>query len=148
LADVWFTVHYDDAEEQDEKTERLPAHTYVLSIGSSVFHTMFHGNFAAQHDIDIPDVQPNAFKEMLRYSTFKNCPRRFSQIYVHGRNMLNRRERVAHAVLCAQISHHTVDKCVSDIHAGRVVGLEPTHTIRQTFSITPIPQIFGCNNSS
>ncbi|CAM6000355.1 unnamed protein product [Sphagnum balticum] len=66
LADVWFTLHYDGDELDQKRDERLPAHTYVLSIGSSVFHTMFHGNFAAQHEIDIPDVQPNAFKEMLR----------------------------------------------------------------------------------
>ncbi|XP_055348196.1 BTB/POZ domain-containing protein 6-like [Paramacrobiotus metropolitanus] len=45
------------------------AHKYILSIRSTVFHTMFHGSMPEKCDeyIDIPDFLPDAFANMLSY---------------------------------------------------------------------------------
>ncbi len=51
--------------------EKVPAHKLVLSIGSQVFMAMFYGSGAQMHSndsiIEIPDVEPDSFKHMLRY---------------------------------------------------------------------------------
>ena len=50
-----------------EKPARIPAHKYVLATSSSVFFAMFYGPLAEEKDeIEIPDVEPNAFVTMLR----------------------------------------------------------------------------------
>jgi len=46
----------------------IPAHKYVLSIGSSVFLAMFHGDLKEKKaTVPIPDVEPSAFLTLLRY---------------------------------------------------------------------------------
>ncbi|XP_055348228.1 BTB/POZ domain-containing protein 6-like [Paramacrobiotus metropolitanus] len=64
LSDVRFTV---GRQFGHEKT--IPAHKFVLSIRSTVFRTMFYGSLPEQcHDvIDIPDIHPDAFTNMLSY---------------------------------------------------------------------------------
>ena len=50
--------------------ERIPAHKLVLSIGSQVFMAMFYGSgshMMPSSEIEIPDVEPEPFKHMLRY---------------------------------------------------------------------------------
>ncbi|VDM39858.1 unnamed protein product, partial [Toxocara canis] len=61
LADVHFIVGSGD------DRERIPAHSYVLSIASSTFSAMFHGGFEDKTEIEIPDVEPTAFKILLKY---------------------------------------------------------------------------------
>lgn len=61
LADVYFIV----GTENDR--EHIPAHSYVLSIASSTFSAMFHGGFEKKTEIEIPDVEPIAFKVLLKY---------------------------------------------------------------------------------
>lgn len=61
MADVYFVIG------QDNKI-RIPAHKYVLAIGSSVFYAMFFGGLASNSDeIEIPDVEPVAFMVLLKY---------------------------------------------------------------------------------
>ncbi|XP_002130943.2 BTB/POZ domain-containing protein 6-B [Ciona intestinalis] len=49
-------------------SKRIPAHKYVLAIGSSVFFAMFNGDLAEnKEEIHIPDVEPKAFLALLRY---------------------------------------------------------------------------------
>nr|XP_061798188.1 BTB/POZ domain-containing protein 6-B-like isoform X2 [Nerophis lumbriciformis] len=49
-------------------SQRVPAHKYVLAVGSSVFCAMFYGDLAEEEaDIHIPDVEPAAFLIMLKY---------------------------------------------------------------------------------
>ena len=51
--------------------EKLPAHKLILSIGSQVFMAMFYGSGSHMHSnnsiIEIPDVEPESFKQTLRY---------------------------------------------------------------------------------
>ena len=62
MADVHFVVG------QGSASVRLPAHKYVLATGSSVFYAMFYGQLAdTDKDIKIPDVEPTAFLNLLRY---------------------------------------------------------------------------------
>ncbi|VDK45355.1 unnamed protein product [Anisakis simplex] len=61
LADVVFIVG------SEEDRERIPAHSYVLSIASRIFSAMFHGGFEKKTEIEIPDVEPIAFKILLKY---------------------------------------------------------------------------------
>lgn len=62
LADVHFKVGRGGAE------QRIPAHRFVLSVGSAVFDAMFNSTLAAQEDeITIPDVEPAAFLSLLRF---------------------------------------------------------------------------------
>lgn len=79
LADVYFSVgsdltHNSLGEQAKNVTlpERIPAHKLVLSIGSQVFMAMFYGTgsqMAQPSDnlINLPDVEPEPFKHMLRY---------------------------------------------------------------------------------
>uniref|UniRef100_A0A915JEM8 BTB domain-containing protein n=1 Tax=Romanomermis culicivorax TaxID=13658 RepID=A0A915JEM8_ROMCU len=48
---------------------RIPAHKFVLSVGSAVFDAMFNGAMAVQNqdDIELPDVEPAAFLALLKF---------------------------------------------------------------------------------
>ncbi|KAL2098635.1 hypothetical protein ACEWY4_005115 [Coilia grayii] len=62
MADVHFVVG------SPGDTIRIPAHKYVLAVGSSVFCAMFYGDLAeTKSEIHIPDVEPAAFLILLRY---------------------------------------------------------------------------------
>lgn len=46
---------------------RYAAHKLVLSVGSSVFAAMFYGKLAeSSGEIEVPDVESDAFFELLR----------------------------------------------------------------------------------
>ncbi|XP_032197485.1 BTB/POZ domain-containing protein 6 [Mustela erminea] len=62
MADVHFVVGPPGA------ARRVPAHKYVLAVGSSVFYAMFYGDLAeVKSEIRIPDVEPAAFLILLKY---------------------------------------------------------------------------------
>ncbi|KAM9355417.1 BTB/POZ domain-containing protein 6-B-like isoform 1-T2 [Pholidichthys leucotaenia] len=62
MADVHFIVG------TPGETQTIPAHKYVLAVGSSVFGAMFYGDLAeGQSVIQIPDVEPAAFLILLKY---------------------------------------------------------------------------------
>ncbi|GFN82914.1 BTB/POZ domain-containing protein 6 [Plakobranchus ocellatus] len=64
MADVYFLV----GGEGNQK--RIPSHKYILGAGSSVFCAMLYGGLAEQvkiMEIAIPDVEPTAFLNLLRY---------------------------------------------------------------------------------
>ncbi|XP_013877556.1 BTB/POZ domain-containing protein 6-B [Austrofundulus limnaeus] len=62
MADVHFIVGPLGA------SQRVPAHKYVLAVGSSVFCAMFYGDLAEEEpEIHIPDVEPAAFLILLKY---------------------------------------------------------------------------------
>jgi len=48
---------------------RIPAHRFILSIGSVVFDAMFNGGFSAEpcNEIEIPDIEPVSFLSLLRF---------------------------------------------------------------------------------
>ena len=48
--------------------QRIPAHKFVLSVGSAVFDAMFNSTLATQEDeITLPDVEPAAFLALLKF---------------------------------------------------------------------------------
>lgn len=48
-------------------SQKVPAHKYVLAVGSSVFCAMFYGDLAEEEsEIHIPDVEPAAFLILLK----------------------------------------------------------------------------------
>ncbi|XP_068457370.1 BTB/POZ domain-containing protein 6-B-like [Clinocottus analis] len=50
------------------ESQKVPAHKYVLAVGSSVFCAMFYGDLAEEEsEIHIPDVEPAAFLILLKY---------------------------------------------------------------------------------
>uniref|UniRef100_H3D4B5 BTB domain containing 6 n=1 Tax=Tetraodon nigroviridis TaxID=99883 RepID=H3D4B5_TETNG len=62
MADVHFIVGPPGA------SQRVPAHKYVLAVGSSVFCAMFYSDLAEEEsEIHIPDVEPAAFLILLKY---------------------------------------------------------------------------------
>lgn len=62
LCDVHFVVG------RDIQQQRIPAHKFVLSVGSAVFDAMFNGTLATRADeIELPDVEPAAFLALLRF---------------------------------------------------------------------------------
>ncbi|GMT23408.1 hypothetical protein PFISCL1PPCAC_14705, partial [Pristionchus fissidentatus] len=70
LADVYFAVG------KEEARQRIPAHKFVLSIGSVVFDAMFNGGLAPNGEsansndpveIELPDVEPSSFLSLLRF---------------------------------------------------------------------------------
>ena len=48
-------------------TQKIPAHKYVLAVGSSVFYAMFYGGLKSEEEVQVPDVEPSAFLTLLRY---------------------------------------------------------------------------------
>lgn len=62
LADVHFLVGKGDLQ------KKIPAHKFVLSVGSAVFDSMFNSQLATREScIKIPDVEPSAFKALLQF---------------------------------------------------------------------------------
>ena len=67
LSDVTFIVG------RDVHQQRIPAHRFVLSVGSAVFDAMFNrhsskaGTSAIEEEIDLPDVEPASFLALLRF---------------------------------------------------------------------------------
>ena len=64
LSDVHFILG------KGTERRRIPAHKFVLSVGSVVFDAMFNGGFGEQcnvSEIEIPDIEPAAFLSMLRF---------------------------------------------------------------------------------
>ena len=48
--------------------QKIPAHKFILSVGSAVFDAQFNGPMATTEEvIDIPDVEPGAFLALLRF---------------------------------------------------------------------------------
>lgn len=66
MSDITFIVGI--AGSSSSSIQRVPAHKYVLAVGSSVFYAMFYGGLAEEKgEIEIPDVEPAAFLTLLRY---------------------------------------------------------------------------------
>ena len=61
LADVYFIVGSGSTQ------RRIPAHKYILVTGSSVFHAMFCGGLPEEKEVAIPDVEPQAFLNLLKW---------------------------------------------------------------------------------
>ncbi|XP_074661540.1 BTB/POZ domain-containing protein 6-B-like [Tubulanus polymorphus] len=63
MADIHFLVG------QPPDCRRIPAHKYVLATASSVFYAMLYGDLSSNTTsaISIPDVEPTAFLNLLRY---------------------------------------------------------------------------------
>ncbi len=62
MADVHFIVG------REANLRRIPAHKFVLSIGSAVFDAMFNGGMATtSSEIDLPDIEPAAFLNLLKF---------------------------------------------------------------------------------
>ena len=62
MADVHFIVG------KAPNVQRIPAHKFVLSIGSAVFDAMFNGGMATKsEEVEIPDVEASAFLALLKF---------------------------------------------------------------------------------
>jgi BTB/POZ domain-containing protein 1/2 len=62
MSDVHFIVG------KGSNTQRIPAHKFVLSVGSAVFDAMFNGGIAiTAAEVELPDVEPAAFLALLRF---------------------------------------------------------------------------------
>lgn len=62
LSDVHFIVG------KGSQRRRIPAHKFVLSVGSAVFDAMFNGGISSPtDDVELPDVESSAFLAMLKF---------------------------------------------------------------------------------
>ena len=69
LSDVRFVVEMCDGEDDNKKRKMaIPAHKFILTMGSPVFFKMFNGEIAETSDsIDLPDCDYESLLELLRY---------------------------------------------------------------------------------
>ena len=68
FSDVKFVVRKSDSEGESESKKMIPAHKFVLSIGSPVFEAMFYGELAETRDsIELPDCDYESLLELFRY---------------------------------------------------------------------------------
>jgi len=68
FSDVKFVVRKSDSEGETESKKMIPAHKFVLSIGSPVFEAMFYGELAETRDsIELPDCEYESLLELFRY---------------------------------------------------------------------------------
>lgn len=58
-------VHFVFLTNGEEK--KLPAHKYILAIGSPVFQSMFYGHLKEEGDVKIADATVDAFAEFLQF---------------------------------------------------------------------------------
>ena len=66
FSDVKFVVRQSDG--KSESKQVIPAHKFVLSIGSPVFEAMFYGELAETRDaIELPDCEYESLLELFRY---------------------------------------------------------------------------------
>ena len=66
FSDVKFVVRKSDCESESKQV--IPAHKFVLSIGSPVFEAMFYGELAETRDsIELPDCEYESLLELFRY---------------------------------------------------------------------------------
>ena len=66
FSDVKFLVRNSDGESESKQV--IPAHKFVLSIGSPVFEAMFYGELAETRDsIELPDCEYEILLELFRY---------------------------------------------------------------------------------
>ena len=66
FSDVKFVVRKSDGESESKQV--IPAHKFVLSIGSPVFEAMFYGELAETRDsIELPDCEYESLLELFRY---------------------------------------------------------------------------------
>ena len=68
LSDVKFVVRKIDGETESESTQAIPAHKFILAIGSPVFEATFYGELAETKDIiELPDCDHKSLSELFRY---------------------------------------------------------------------------------
>ena len=66
LSDVKFIVPASNSESESQKM--IPAHKFVLAIGSPVFYAMFFGEMAeTKNSIELPDYEYESLLELFRY---------------------------------------------------------------------------------
>ena len=66
LSDVKFIVPASNCESESQKM--IPAHKFVLAIGSPVFYAMFFGEMAeTKNSIEVPDCEYESLLELFRY---------------------------------------------------------------------------------
>ena len=66
FSDVKFVVRQSNGESESKQV--IPAHKFVLSIGSPVFEAMFYGELAETRDsIELPDCEYESLLELFRY---------------------------------------------------------------------------------
>lgn len=82
-------VHFIFAENGEEK--KLPAHKYLLAIGSPVFQRMFYGHLKEEGDVTISDATVEAFGEFLQFFyltdvafTIENAPEILNLVNKYG----------------------------------------------------------------
>ena len=62
MSDIHFLVG------KPPNVQQIPAHKFVLSVGSAVFDAQFNGPMATRDSvIEIPDVEPSAFLALLKF---------------------------------------------------------------------------------
>ncbi|XP_046545944.1 BTB/POZ domain-containing protein 6-like isoform X2 [Haliotis rubra] len=120
FSDVTFRV---GSEEQ-----MVRAHRYVLVSRSCVFHAMFCGPLAEKGEITIPDIEPDIFKEFLRYvyteKTDINADTVMGLMYASRKYNVDALYDLCVAFLVSSLSEDNVCQILEECHGYGELDLE------------------------
>lgn len=57
-------------DDEEEISEQIPAHKFILATFSDAFETMFYGSLPEGSEVKVPDASPTGFRTFLRYFYF------------------------------------------------------------------------------
>ncbi|XP_046340690.2 BTB/POZ domain-containing protein 6-like isoform X2 [Haliotis rufescens] len=108
--------------------QMVRAHRYVLVSRSCVFHAMFCGPLAETEEVTIPDIEPDVFREFLRYVYTDKATIKADTVagllYTSRKYFIDSLYSLCVTFLEKSLSEHSVCQILEQCHGYGELGLE------------------------